>query len=187
MSGAGADGLWIEVERPGPLSRNRDEKHREWNKKYGKGNWRLIWKVGDACVDFLGACALYEDAYLAFFQGNPQVLERLVTEASDVYDDEPSNVRSGFDYAAQETKLTHIQDIAIRRSIARLGKQFKGKELIRIRHEKGTHPLSMILSPGRVPFHRPDLIVQPELQGWWNPSTVESFYQSNRYLQVKSR
>jgi hypothetical protein len=43
----------------------------------------------------------------------------------------------------------------------------------------------MILSPGRVPFHRPDLIEKPELNGWWEKSSVESFYQSNRLLQKR--
>ena len=109
----------------------------------------------------------------------------MVGEASDVYDDELSNVKSEFDYTKQETPRTHIQDIAIRRSLLRLGVWFEGKELIRIRQEKGTHSLSITLSPGRVPFHRPDLIVKPEITGWWYPETVESFYQSNKYLEAK--
>ncbi len=93
-------------------------------------------------------------------------------------------MNSGLDYTKQETKRTHIQDIAIRRSLIRLGKWFEGSELIRIRQEKGNHPLSMTLSPGRVPFHSPLLIIDPEIKGWWDSGTVESFYQSNRYLQV---
>jgi hypothetical protein len=177
--------IWVVVERPGYLGKYRDEKFGEWDEKYGKGNWRLVWKVGEVFVDFLGVCALYEDAYFEFLRTNPNILRQLINEASNVYDDEPSNVDSGFDYTKQETKRTHIQDIAIRRSLIRMGLWFQGKELIRIRQEKGTHALSMILSPGGVPFHRPDLIEKPELEGWWYPGTVESFYQSNRFLQVK--
>src|SRR3989344_7380600 len=103
---------WITVERPGYLGKHRDEKTREWNGRYGIGNWRLAWKVGETFVDLLGACALYEDAYFEFLKRNPEILNQLIAEAADVYDDELSNVNSGFDYTKQETILTHLQDIA---------------------------------------------------------------------------
>ncbi|MBI2024922.1 MAG: hypothetical protein HYT03_02465 [Candidatus Harrisonbacteria bacterium] len=177
---------WRIAEHPGYLGKRREEKYKEWDQKYGAGNWRLAWNYGQIYTNFLGACALYEDAYFQFLRDNPYVLNKLITEASDVYDDEPSNVESGLDYTKQETKRTHIQDTAIRRSLVRLGVWFSGEELIRIRQEKGTHPLSMILSPGKVPFHRPDLIDKPELVGWWDAGSVESFYQSNKYLQTKT-
>lgn len=79
-----------------------------------------------------------------------------------------------------------MQDIVIKRSLVRMGLWFQGSEPIRIRQSLDEHPLSTILSPGRVPFHRPDLIEKPELKRWWDPQTIESFYQSNRYLQVKT-
>lgn len=176
---------WLTIERPGALSKRRDEKYQEWNEKYGKDNWRLVWKAGETFVDFLGACALYEDAYFEFLIKNKKILDQLIAEASNVYDDEPSNVLSNFDYTKQETIRTHLQDIAIRRSLIRMGRWFRGKELIRIRQEKGTHPLSITLSPGRVPFHRPNLIEKPEIERWWYPGTIESFYQSNKFLQAK--
>lgn len=176
---------WRTIERPGYLGKHRNEKFKEWNEKYGEGNWRLVWKVSETFVDLLGVCTLYEDAYFEFLKNNPEILQQLINEASNVYDDEPSNVNSGFDYTKQETPRTHLQDIAIRRSLIRMGLWFRGKELIRIRQEKGTHPLSMTLSPGRVPFHRPELIEKPEIERWWHPGTVESFYQSNRFLQIK--
>jgi hypothetical protein len=128
---------------------------------------------------------LYEDAYLAHLQANQDQLLILVNGACDVYDDAPSNVTSGLDYQAQETSRTHLQDIAIRRCLVRLGHWFQGSELIRIRDDQGDHPLSLKLSPGRVLFHRPDLIILPELIGWWESGSVESFYQSNKQLQVR--
>lgn len=177
---------WQSVERPWYIGKHRDEKIVHWNKEYGSGNWRFIWKIGNVDADFLGACALYEDAYFNFLYAYSPVAYQLIHEASNVYDDQISNIESGFDYTKQETNRTHIQDIAIRRSLLRLGVWFKGKESIRIRQEKGNHPLSMILSPGKVPFHRPDLIIKPEVENsWWDLQSVESFYQSNRFLQVK--
>ena len=178
--------IWItQVSRPGYLGKKRDEIHKFWDETHGKGNWRLIWKFGEVEFEFLGVCAVYEDAYFNFLSSHPEVTEQLVKEAVNVFDDEESNVHSLLDYNKQETKRTHVQDIAIRRSLVRMGRWFKGGELIRIRQEKGKHPLSMTLSPGKVVFHRPDLIEKPELAGWWDAGSVESFYQSNRYLQTK--
>jgi hypothetical protein len=175
---------WQTVERPGYLGKRRDEKYLEWNDKYGHGSWRLVWQWGDQFLDFLGACMIYEDAYFNFLELHPEVLNRLVTEAREVYDDDPSDLGSRFSYLIQATKRTHIQDIAIRRCVVRLGTWFRGRELIRIRQEQGNHQLSMILSPGRVPFHIPAMIVSLQLTGWWNPDTVEAWYQSNKILQI---
>ncbi|KPJ56799.1 hypothetical protein AMJ49_03960 [Parcubacteria bacterium DG_74_2] len=178
---------WIRMdERLKPLGKNRDKRFQEFNEIYGKGNWRLVWYIGPLVVDYVCACALYEDAYYKFFNNNPAILNELVKIASNVYDDNISNINSGFDYTKQETIRTHIQDIAIRRVFLRMGIWFEGDDLIQIR-STGAHFLSAFLSPGRVPFHRPDLILKPELKGWWNMESVESFYQSNRFLQLKAQ
>lgn len=184
---------WTTIERPGYLGRHRAAKYAEWDAKFGKDNWRLAWKIGPTFADYLGACALYEDAYFAFLGANPAVLAALIAGASDVYDDAPSNVASRFDYRAQETGRTHVQDIAIRRCLLRLGRWFEGEGLVQIRHSVGTHPLSMTLSPGKVPFHRPDLILappwgeaeRPDHEKWYDLGSTESFYQFNRFLQVQ--
>ncbi|MBY0372716.1 MAG: hypothetical protein K2Q23_01900, partial [Bryobacteraceae bacterium] len=153
---------------------------------FGPENWRLVWKVGEAVTDFVGVCALYEDAYFNFMRTHPSIVERLIHEACDVYDDDESNVDSQFDYSKQETERTHIQDIAVRRCLLRMGRWFKGERLVQIRGSQGNSLLSELLSPGRVPFHRKDLICTPEKKGfWWKPGSVESFYQSNRVLQIK--
>lgn len=179
--------IWFVVGRPGYFGKEKSKKYAEYDKKFGPNNWGIFWKVGTNFTDFLGACKYYEDAYCIFLNSRKDVLAQLVNEASDVYDDDVSNVKSEFDYTVQETGRTHIQDIAIRNSAKRLGIQFRGRKLIQIRHDRGTHPLSMILSPGRVPFHMPEIIEQPELTGWWNPGSVESFYQSNKFLRRVER
>lgn len=176
---------WIDIGRPGYLGRHREERYGEWDSKYGKGNWRIAWKVDGKELSFVELCAVYEEAYVQFLKRFPDVLHRLVCDAADVYDDAPSNVNSGLDYTKQETERTHVQDIAIRRAVARLGEKFGGKELIQIRHDKGIHPLSMTLSPGKVQMYDTSLIIQPELTGWWDRGTVEALYQSNKFLQVR--
>lgn len=181
---------WETIERPGYSGARRDARLKAWDETYGKGNWRIVWKIGDQFVDYLGACALYEDAYFAFMTGtHPEVTSKLVAAASNIYDDAPSNVDSGFDYTKQETNRTHIQDIAIRRVLLRAGLWFRGPELIQIRHSVGKHPLSMTLSPGKIPFHRPDLLEpaydRPNHERWYDDSSVEDFYQRNKYLQVR--
>jgi hypothetical protein len=174
------------IERPGFLGKERDRKFKEWDEKYGKNNWRLAWLWQNEYLDFLGACGVYEEAYFVFLRNNRRILTDLVTSASDVYDDNPSNINSRGNYLIQETVHTHIQDISIRRSVARLGEAFCGPELIQIRDRRGAHPLSMTLSPGRVPFHQPDLIPTPWLTSdWCEPGSVECWYQSARFLQSK--
>lgn len=175
--------FWETVERPGYFGASRDRRHADYNEKYGPNGWRLAWDIAGEYHELLAAVALYEDAYYEHLKANPDQLEQLTAEALDVYDDQLSNVYSRYDYSRQETERTHLQDIAIRRSVLRLGRRFQGNTLIQIRDSLGEHPLSMSLSPGHVPFHLPDLIVQPELEGWWDPGSVESFYQSNKYLQ----
>lgn len=176
---------WVTVERPGYSGGMRDQRIADWNGKYGEGNWRQAWHVDGQELDFLGICRHYEDAYVEYLKNHQDVLEELASEASEVYDDSPSNTGSGLDYSLQETRHTHIQDIAIRNSLKRLGRKFKGQKMVQIRDEVGEHRLSMTLSPGRIPFHRQDWIIQPELEGWWEKGTVEAFYQSTKVLQVK--
>jgi hypothetical protein len=181
---------WKDAARPAYFGAKRDMIFADYDSTYGKGNWRLAWRVGEVDVDFIGACALYEDAYFAFFKNRPLAFRRLLREARNVYDDSPSNVDSGFDYAKQETGRTHVQDIAIRRCVLRSGKWFKGTALIQIRDSEGSHPLSMELSPGQVPFHLLSLI-EPYADDrrnaqWYKVGSVEDFYQRNRYLQIRT-
>ncbi len=183
-----SDGIlvkWVNVERPGYLGKNRDSRYAEWTGRYGIGKWRLAWKVDMEYVNFPRMCKYYEESYYRFLMEHEDILRELVDVASDVYDDAVSNVHSGFDYSIQETGRTHVQDIAIRNAVRRLGLRFMGNELLQIRDRKGSHALSMVLSPGRVPFYDKSIILRPELRGWWQPGSVESFYQSNRVLQKR--
>ncbi|MDD3774132.1 MAG: hypothetical protein PHW50_02540 [Patescibacteria group bacterium] len=177
---------WTDIGCPGYLGKHRDEKYVAWDEQYGKNNWRLMWIWGQMYIDFLGVCAIYEDAYYEFLSRHEDILSMLIADACEIYDDQPSNIFSGFDYTNQETNRTHIQDIAIRRCLRRMGQNFVGNQFMRIRQEKGNHKLSILLSPGNVPFHKKMFIVNPQITPkWWKPNSVESFYQSNRVLQLK--
>jgi hypothetical protein len=176
---------WRTISRPGYFGRHREAHQGAFDELYGVGRWRLAWRFGELYIDRAAMSLIYEDAYYTYLFAHQDVLNQLCAEGRDVYDDAITNTASGLDYSAQETERTHVQDIAIRRAMVRLGRSFSGTELIQIRHSDGTHPLSLTLSPGKVPFHRPELICQPQLDGWWDDGSVESFYQSNKYLQAR--
>jgi hypothetical protein len=174
---------WVTVERQvGYFGSRRDAFNAGFDGQYRAGNWRIAFEMGELTLDLAEMLQVYEDSYLLFLIANPSILELLVTEASDVYDDHPSNVASGLIYAIQQTNRNHYQDIAIRRCLRRLGRQFRGGNLLQIRHQIGTHPLSMTLSPGTVPFHLPQLVTEP-ITGWWEAGTVEAAYQSFKVVQ----
>jgi hypothetical protein len=178
---------------PGYVGRRRNELWAERDARFGKGNWQSIWLVDEDYLEYAETCRLYEDAYFEYFKKRPELLDYLLEIASDVYDDDPSNVQSGLEYLKRGDLRTHIQDIAIRNCVKRFGRKFNGSKLVQIRDRMGEHPLSLALSPGQVPFHQPALISNPDNlqelrnQGWWLPSSVEDFYQLGKRLAVKRK
>ena len=180
---------WKIVERPGYFGKKRDELHNQWDDEFGEGEWRLAYQLGGVIVPREMGIQIYEDGYYEFFRKNPEELERIISDASDVYDTAPTNVQSGFDYSIQETPNNHLHDIAIRRVVARLGRWFKGDSLMEVRWKKSK---GFDYNPGIVLFHRPDLIVPGEIKDyggkgiWWGKDTIEDFYQRNKVLQVRT-
>lgn len=190
-----SQGEWILFDNtsPGYVGKRRNELWADRDVRFGKGNWRSIWLAGGDYLEYADACALYEDAYFEYFKKRPELLDYLLEIASNVYDDDPSNVESGLDYSKRGALRTHIQDIAIRNCVQRFGRRFRGDQLIQIRDRIGKHPLSLALSPGQVPFHEPALISEPDnLQeirnnAWWLPLSVEDFYQLDKRLVVRRK
>jgi hypothetical protein len=178
---------------PGYVGKRRNDLWAERDAKYGKENWQTIWLVDGKYLEYEEACRLYEDSYFEYFKQRPELLEYLLEVASNVYDDDPSNVESGLDYLQRGDLRTHIQDIAIRNCVKRFGREFRGGKLIQIRDRIGEHPLSLALSPGQVPFHKSELISNPDnlseirRQAWWLPSSVEDFYQRGKRLAVRRK
>jgi hypothetical protein len=152
-----------------------------FNQKFGADNWEKVWFVDGKVESKEAILKYYEDGYFHFLKDNPSVLEWLVNTASEVYDIDPSNVNSGLDYSVQECSATHLQDIAVRRVLKRLEKEFLGDHLVQIR---GKDSKGYVLNPGQVPFHKPELIVGEYKPTWWKENSVEDFYQRNKALLV---
>ena len=170
------------VDQPGYVGRRQQTAAQELDRRYGSGRWRIAYAWHGETITREQALDHYTAAYEAWLKKNPELLDWLVRTASDVYDLSPEDVRSGTDYNIQTGPAVHLQDIAVRLAVQRLGRQFEGTRLIQIR---GKQAEGACLSPGVVPFHEPEAIRKPELNGWWEPGTVESFWQSNKVLQVR--
>jgi hypothetical protein len=176
-------GTWRTLGRPHYFGRNRDHWRRAYDYRFGPHGWRIRHVVCGEVLELPVAAHHCADAYVAFLKSRPDLLDWLCAIASDVYLTAHSNVRSGLDYAVQETKVEHVHDIALRNALTQLGRQFAGEKLLRL---SGRGRESMTLSPGVVPFHRPEWIVQPILEHWWQPDSIECFWQSNKVLQINS-
>lgn len=174
---------WNAVTRPGYFGAKRNGKTADFNARFGAGNWKIQWKVGNEWFCPTEALLLYEDAYCEWFKAHLDKAKLLATTASDVFDDSPTNMRSGLDYSIQETPRSHYQDVAIRRVLLRLGLKFHGTHLVQVR--RSNKGFGGEFSPGYIPFHRPELIEQPPLKGWWESGSIEEFWQSNKYLLKK--
>lgn len=177
---------WETIGRPGFFGKKKREIFEGYTQKYGKENWRIMWTWNDIIIPWIDACLIYEDAYFEDSKEREDLWQKLILEAKDVYDFDKSNIESKLKYEIQEGPSTHIQDITIRRVVLlRRGWQFKGNKLIQIRSHKSYWGEQ--LSPGKVKFHLPELITEPQFEGdyWWDFNSVEDFYQRHKVLQVK--
>ncbi len=152
-----------------------------YEQRFGEENWSKGHYYDEKILSRDETYSVYEDGYFHFLNDNQDILEWLVTTACEVYDIAPSNVDSGLDYSVQECKATHLQDISVRRVMKRLGKEFQGDHLVQIR---GHTSEGYILNPGKVPFHKPELILHSDRKSWWDKDSIEDFYQSNKALLV---
>ena len=185
MYGTAAPGdAWITLYRPGYAGKGGRRRDRERSDTYGSDVWRTAFKWGHVVIAYRDALALYEDAYFAHLAGDAETLDWLLGAAREVYDNSETNILSGLDYEIQEAISTHLQDIAVRRVVMRLGQRFVGDQLIEIR---GRTSSGFRLNPGQVPFHRPERIVRPVPQSWWQDDSVEAFWQANKVFQVRER
>lgn len=188
--GCEVDG-WKVVGRPGYFGRRRNQKIAQYNADFGEGNWKLAWyapfATGTNFLDFEQACKrLYEDSYLVWFRQNMEEIDKICTYGECI-DNAPSNVQSGVDYTKQEAFSTHIQDIAVRNVLAKLGRKFEGpKDKILVIRSADSDGFKY--GPGNIPFFEASWILQPsKCPGWANAGSVEDFWQSNKVLIVRGR
>lgn len=174
---------WRTVKRPGHFGKKRDELYIQFDDEFGKENWRIVWQWNGETIPYITACQLYEDGYYAHSFRRERFWKELASVARDVYDHQESDVQSGLDYLIQTGNATHLQDIAIRRVMLRKGCKFEGDKLVQIRSH--AEYWGQNLSPGKVPFHLPELITVPHLKKWWDYNSIEDFWQSNKVLQVQ--
>lgn len=177
--------IWEPVERPGYFGRRRDERIAQLDERYGKDRWQLAWWNGSTFVPFKQACEqLYEESYFRYLSKRPDDID-FICSFVECYDNDISNVKSGCDYTVQENWSTHIQDIAIRNVLRRLGRKFKPAKpphlrFLRIRSADSN---GYRFGPGNIPFLNPDIIVQPSKRPEWaNAWSVEDAWQSNKYV-----
>jgi len=172
---------WQTIGRPGYCGRRWRRRERELDDRHGPEGWRLRMDVAGRLLEFADAAWHCEESYVLYLSARPELLDRLCAGARDLYETAASNLRSGSDYALQERRKEHYQDIALRNAVARLGRSFEGERRIRIGGRNADCPA---LSAGQVPFCRPEWILQPALVSWWKPDSIECFWHSNKVLQV---
>lgn len=177
---------WALVRRPGYFGRKRDEKVAALNQEFGVDNWRLVWKLSDTIrLDFRQACKLcYEFSYFKYLRTRPEDLE-FICSFGECIDNAVSNIQSGCDYTKQEAFSTHIQDIAVRNVLKHLNLKFLGEShkvlVIRSKDSQGYR-----FGPGNIPFAFPELIdPASKCPKWANKGSVEDFWQSNKWIEVK--
>ncbi len=168
---------YIKIGRPSAWGSRKDDIIKGCDKLYSK--WRIVWDAGGQSLELPAALELYEKAYHSYFNVHPEEIEWIAKKFSNVYDNNPSNIESGFDYSKQEFGGNHYQDIAIRRCLRRRNMWFSGQGLLEIRMQQHGGKWS----PGKIPFHKPELIPKPELPGWWDLGSIESWWQSAKYLE----
>lgn len=193
---------YLIVDRPGYFGKKRDSIFEKYDSLYGEGNWEIDWVFGEnltwlggdnpirgeyQLLEFPDNCEPYEHSYFMYFSNHRDELEWIANTYEDVFDNSPTNIKSGLDYTKQEKGIgTHIQDIAVRNVVAKFRLKFRGRGLLQVR--TGVGGPGEKWSPMNIPFYEPKWIMQPKRSGWWDKGvadSVECWYQSNKILLVK--
>lgn len=176
---------WKTIGRPGQSGFKKKELTDKLNAKFGKGNWRKVHIVGGMIVLKPQIFRICEGSYVRHALENIEAWRKLAKDAKDVYDHDKRELASGLDYTIQ-LEYTRFHDICIRNVMKKCGFEFQGDKIIQIRwSEENSNWYSKNFDPFKVKFHAPKLIEQPLIEGPWDDYSVESMYQSNKFLQIK--
>lgn len=197
--GGGEDlrGGWVTVERPGYFGKRRQELEERWNRKYGEGNWRLIWETPQGRVlTYEDIIEEYTEGYAGYFRGHPEEAEFVVANYSFCYDKDLITREEAFDAYALYNKpgvANQFHHVAMNIALEQdLGMPFRGEIPLQVRSPKpwtpeSDWPAGWRWSPGLIPCAHPDEIHDFTFEGrWWQKGTIEDFYQCNKALQIKS-
>jgi hypothetical protein len=151
------------IGRAGNLQR-RTARQREWDRKYGQGNWEVGYVIGGRFVPQEEALeSVYYRSYADYFAAHPGDLEELIRLAG--------NLRNPH---AEATGSVDLQVPAILAYLERCGLKLAGSEVVDIgtRQGQASHPISVRLSPLHV-----RLTGDPK-------RTLEQFWQEEKCLAV---
>ncbi len=151
------------IGRAGPVKR-RLARQREWDQKYGEGNWEVGYRIHGQFVTQEDALeTVYYRSYEAHFERHPNDLEELVHLAKVLRNPH-----------AEATTGVDLQVPAIQDYLRRHGRELKGQEVVDIGSWQGqsSHAISVRLSPLQV-----RCVLDPKV-------TLEQFWQEEKCLAV---
>ena len=158
---------WIVVERKIGRAggvKQRNARQREWDQKYGDGNWTVGYVVDGACILQEDALeSIYNRSYEAHFAAHPDDLDELIPIAKTLRNPH-----------AESTTSVDLQVPAIMTYLDRHGLRLVGTEVVDIGSWKGkaSHAISIRLSPLHI-----HVVGDPKM-------TLEQFWQEKKCLAV---
>jgi len=144
--------------------KQRTARQREWDRKYGEGNWAVGYLIeGEFVLQEEALESVYYRSYEEHFAAHPEDLEELIGIA-----------RSLRNPHAEATTGVDLQVPAIETYLGRHGLQLQGTEVVDIGSWKGqaSHALSIRLSPLHI-----RVTGDPKM-------TLEQFWQEKKCLAV---
>lgn len=147
--------------------RNRERKQKEWNEKYGEGNWAVVYQYNGKVYTREEALEnFYHKSYYDFLKKNPHLANQLCAMAKEIYNPH-----------AEATGGVDLQCPAVHEALEKLGLSLHGDKRVAIgtwgtKYGRKYPSISYKLSPFQVPL-------------WCDSSiSVEEFWQDYKYLGV---
>lgn len=144
--------------------KERSARQREWDRKYGDGQWCVGYVIDGEFVSQEDAIeTIYNTSYAAHFAAHPDDLATLLRTAKKLRNPH-----------AEATSGVDLQVPAILAFLRQQGLQLQGQEVVDIGTWKGqaSHPISVTLSPLHIA-----VVGNPRM-------TLEKFWQSKKCLAV---
>jgi hypothetical protein len=206
--------IWMPVGVPGFSGEAKQRRAELLDERFGADGWRWGYVVRGQVVGFDAAIAEYEQGYRVYLTEHPEIVEWLVAEAGNVYDERVENV---FDdgYLQPSPVPNHYQDISVRRVVAELtgtvgagsgeleemvdlstgethvvprAPGFRGPHLVQLRDADSP---AYFLNPALVPIHDPALITTlPGRSEWYHSEgcahlSIEAYWQQCKVIEVR--